>query len=135
MILQSTFTNLTAMARLVHPRLPLHLLAGNLFDTLASVRKLKIPLLVIHGSADEEIPSSMAHELLAAGTTAKRMHIVEGGLHNDLFARDPDALVRAILQFLAEVPQHTRDYEIEPPSKLDESIDAALRLVRNVLRH
>lgn len=135
LILQSTFTNLTAMARLLHPRLPLHWLAGNLFDTLHSVRKLKIPMLVIHGSADEAIPSSMAHELFAASTAAKRLHIVEGGLHSDLFAREPDALVRAISQFLAEVPLHTRDYPIEPPSKLDESIDAALRLVRNVLRH
>src|SRR6185503_18429678 len=80
LILQSTFTNLTAMARLVHPRVPLHWLAGNLFDTLASVRKLKIPMLVIHGSADEAIPSSMAHELFAASTTVKRIHIVEGGL-------------------------------------------------------
>jgi fermentation-respiration switch protein FrsA (DUF1100 family) len=130
LILQSTFTNLTAMARLLHPRVPLHWLAGNLFDTLESVRKLKIPMLVIHGSADEAIPSSMAHELFAACTTAKRIHIVESGLHGDLFMRDPDTLVGAISHFLAEVPQHTRAYEIEPLSKLDEAIDAALRLVR-----
>jgi fermentation-respiration switch protein FrsA (DUF1100 family) len=132
LILQSTFTNLTAMARLLHPRVPLHLLAGNLFDTLDSVRRLKIPLLVIHGSADEAIPSSMAQELFAASTEAKRLHVVEGGAHGDLFVRDPDALVRAISQFLAEVPHHTDSYPIEPPSKLDRSVDAALRLMRGV---
>lgn len=134
LILQSTFTNLTAMARLLHPRVPFHLLAGNLFDTLDSVRKLKIPLLVMHGSADEAIPSSMAHELFAASTTPKRIQIIEGGLHGDLFVRDPKALGQAISQFLAEVPHHSREYPIEPPSKVDESIDAALRLIHRMLR-
>lgn len=132
LILQSTFTNLTAMARMRHPRVPLHLLAGNLFNTLESVRKLKIPLLVIHGSADEAIPFAMGQELFKASTTMKRMHAVEGGMHSDLFLRDPDALVRSIAQFLAEVPRHTRDYAIEPLSKIEKSIDAALRLVRSL---
>jgi len=134
LILQSTFTNLTAMARLLHPRVPLHLLAGNLFDTLDSVRKLKIPLLLMHGSADESVPVSMAHALFGASKTAKRLHIVEGGLHGDLFKRDSAALIQAIAQFIAELPQESRAVPIERPSKLDASIDAALRLLRRTLR-
>lgn len=134
LILQSTFTSLTAMARVLHPRAPLHLLAGNLFDTLDSVRKLKIPMLVIHGSADESIPSSMARELYDASQSRKSIHIVEGGLHSDLFTRDPGAVVRAIAEFLAEVPRHTRTYPIEPPSKLDEAVDAALHILRDAIR-
>jgi uncharacterized protein len=134
LILQSTFTNLTAISRLHHPNVPLHLLAGNLFDTLDSVRKLKIPLLIIHGSADESIPPSMAHELYEAGPTAKRIHIVEGGLHGDLFTRDSAALIQTIAQFIAEIPQETRPFPIEQPSKVDTSIDAVLRLVRRALR-
>jgi fermentation-respiration switch protein FrsA (DUF1100 family) len=130
LILQSTFTSLTAMARLLHPQVPLHLLAGDLFNTLESVRKLQIPLLVLHGSADEAIPCKMGHELYGACTTPKRIHIVEGGLHGDLYQRDADALVWAISQFLADVPPHARPYPIEPPSKIDEAVDAALRLLR-----
>ena len=134
LILQSTFTNLTAMARLRHPRVPLHLLAGNLFDTLDSVRKLKIPLLLIHGSADESVPVSMAHDLFRAARTDKRLHIVEGGMHGDLFMRDSATLIPLIARFLAELPQVTRPIPLERPSKLDESIDAVLRLVRRTLR-
>ena len=134
LILQSTFTSLTAMARVLHPRAPLHLLAGNLFDTLDSVRKLKIPMLVIHGSADDAVPSSMAQDLFDAGQSPKRIHIVEGGLHGDLFTRDPDAVVRAIAEFLAEVPEHPRDYPIEPPSKLEEAVDAVLHILRDAIR-
>lgn len=134
LILQSTFSNLTAMARMLHPNVPLHLLAGDLFDTLASVRKLQIPLLVMHGSEDESIPVEMAHELFDACTTPKRIHIVEGGKHGDLYQRDPEALVWTISQFLADVPQQTRPFPIEPPSKVDESIDATLRLLRRAFR-
>lgn len=134
LILQSTFTSLTAMARLLHPQWPLHLLAGNLFDTRESVRRLQIPLLVLHGSADESIPPSMAHELFNACKTPKRIHIVEGGMHGDLYERDPDALVWALSQFLADLPVHRGPFAIEPPSKLDVSIDAALRVLRRALR-
>lgn len=134
LILQSTFTNLTAMARLIHPRVPFHLLAGNLFDTLGSVRKLKIPLLILHGSDDEAIPASMARELFAASPGPKRMHIVEGGLHSDLYTRDAASLIQALSQFLAEVPQRTEAIPLEPPSKVEESVDAALRLVRRFVR-
>jgi fermentation-respiration switch protein FrsA (DUF1100 family) len=132
LILQSTFTSLTAMAKLLHPGTPLHLLAGNLFDTLDAVRKLKIPILVMHGSADESVPSAMAQELFDACTSPKRIHIVEGGLHSDLFTRDPEAVIGAISQFLAEVPRQTRSYPIEPPSKVDEAVDAMLRLMHTL---
>jgi fermentation-respiration switch protein FrsA (DUF1100 family) len=108
MILQSTFSNLASLARVMHPHVPVHLLAGDLFNTLASVRKLQIPLLVIHGTADETIPVSMAHELFDACATPKSKHVVEGGMHGNLFVRDADGLVRAIVQFLAEVPPVSR---------------------------
>jgi fermentation-respiration switch protein FrsA (DUF1100 family) len=134
LILQSTFTTLTAMARLLHPQLPLHLLAGDLFDTSESIRKLTVPLLMLHGSADESIPCAMAHELFGACTTPKRIHIVEGGMHRDLYERDPEAMVAAIEQFLAELPHHPQTFAIEPPSPFEESIDAALRVVRHALR-
>lgn len=134
LILQSTFTSLTAMAKLLHPQVPLHVLAGDLFNTHDSVRKLQIPLLVLHGSADEAIPCAMAHELYGACKTAKRIHIVEGGMHGDLYQRDADALVWEISQFLADLPAHARPFAIEEPSKFDAAIDAALRVLRHALR-
>jgi fermentation-respiration switch protein FrsA (DUF1100 family) len=113
---------------------PLHLLAGDIFNTLESIRKLQVPLLILHGSADEAIPCSMAHELFGACKTPKRIHIVEGGLHGDLYERDADALVWAISQFLADLPPHAKAFPVEPPSKLDDAIDGALRVVRPARR-
>jgi fermentation-respiration switch protein FrsA (DUF1100 family) len=134
LILQSTFTSLTAMARMLHPGTPLHLLAGDLFDTLASVRKLDIPLLVIHGTADESIPIAMAHELFDAARGLKRRHLVEGGLHSDLFSRDATALVETISQFLAEVPKSARPFTPETQSRVNDWLDAALRVMRHAWR-
>ncbi|HEX8151790.1 MAG TPA: alpha/beta fold hydrolase, partial [Thermoanaerobaculia bacterium] len=56
LILQSTFTNLADIARCEHPRVPLYLLAGGVFNTLAVVKKLRVPLLVLHGKHDEVCP-------------------------------------------------------------------------------
>ncbi|HKR62749.1 MAG TPA: alpha/beta fold hydrolase, partial [Thermoanaerobaculia bacterium] len=89
LILQSTFTSLPKITRALHPRLPLHLFAGNLFDTLTVIKKLQVPLLVLHGLADEVCPCSMAQELVDACPGVKQSHFIEGGLHKDLFHRDP----------------------------------------------
>ena len=104
MILQSTFTSLTALTRVLYPRLPLHLLAGNLFNTIRVVRELELPLLVLHGTKDEVSPCSMAHELFGACPhPRKRIHCVEGALHKNIFTTDSDSIVWAISQFVAEL--------------------------------
>lgn len=104
LILQSTFTSLTDITRVLYPRLPMHLLAGNLFDTISVVRNLEVPLLVMHGTADEVIPCSMAHKLFGVcPSEKKRMHLVDDALHKDMYVRDPDALIWAISQFIADL--------------------------------
>lgn len=103
LILQSTFTSLRDITRQLYPRFPLHLLAGGMFDTLGAVRRLRVPLLVLHGTADEVVPCSMAHSLFEACPTARRIHPVEGALHKDIFVRDPDAAAREIGRFLEDV--------------------------------
>jgi len=134
LILQSTFTSLPRLARFLHPRVPLHLLAGKLFDTIRVVRKLTVPLLVLHGTEDEVIPCSMAHELINACKTPKRIVSIEGGLHNDLYVREPDTLVWAISQFLAELPHHRHAATVEPASRYETFLALALRKCRRIFR-
>lgn len=100
LILQSAFTSLMDMTRLMHPRLPMHLLAGKLFDTLSVVRKLKAPLLVLHGAEDEVAPAWMAHKLHdSCPHDSRSIHIIEGGLHRDIYECDGRTLRRAIRTF------------------------------------
>lgn len=133
-ILQSTFTSLTRLARFLHPRVPLHLLAGKLFDTIRVVRNLTVPLLVLHGTEDEVIPCAMAHELVAACKMPKRIVSIEGGLHNDLYLREPDTLVWAISQFLAELPRHKHPTTVEPAPRTETFLALAMRKCRRIFR-
>ncbi|MEA2491780.1 MAG: uncharacterized protein QOH21_3572 [Acidobacteriota bacterium] len=110
LILQSTFTTLADLTRLLFPRLPLHLLARHLFNSKAVIRKVDVPLLVLHGTADEVVPCSMADELLdACGAPRKKLHRVEGALHKDLFTVDPETLVTVLGEFLRDLPQHASE--------------------------
>jgi fermentation-respiration switch protein FrsA (DUF1100 family) len=132
LILQSTFTSLPAITRVIFPA-PMHILAGNLFDTLGVVKRLTVPLLVIHGGSDEVVPCSMAHELFAACTSPKHIEIVDGGLHKDLYTRDCRSLIAAVNRFAASLPNDTRAIPLGPEEP-DDVVDRALRYLRRRLR-
>ncbi|HYO79139.1 MAG TPA: alpha/beta hydrolase [Thermoanaerobaculia bacterium] len=134
LILQSTFTSLPSLTRVLHPRVPLHLFARKLFDTLRVIRRLDVPLLVLHGTDDEVIPCWMAHEIFDACKAPKRMHSIEGGLHKDLYLREPDTLIWALTQFLADVPKQKRAHTVEPAPRLEYWSSFALRALRRVRR-
>lgn len=135
LILQSTFTSLPQITRVLFPRAPLHLLSGNLFDTMSVVKRLQVPLLVIHGTEDETCPCWMGHEIFGAcASETKRIVTIEGGLHKNLFERDPDAIIWAVSQFLAELPKTTRVTSVEETPLLEEVVDSVLRSVRSYLR-
>jgi alpha-beta hydrolase superfamily lysophospholipase len=133
MILQSTFTSLPKITRALHPRLPLHLVAGNILDTLSVIRHLQVPLLVLHGLSDEVCPCAMARELVNACPSPVTFQFIEGGLHKNLFHRDPDALIWMISQFISQLP-HGRTFSVDEPPLVEEWIDSAFRAVRRLLR-
>ena len=55
------------------------------------VPKITVPILFVTGGADNVTPKEMAEELYeAAVTNDKRLHILEGGGHNDLPEREDD---------------------------------------------
>ena len=135
LILQSTFTSLPDVTRALFPRLPLHLLAGNLFNTLSVVKRLQVPLLVIHGSSDEVSPSWMAEALHEnCASERKVLHIVDGGLHKDLYTKDCDALVWAINRFASDLPRHTEHIPLDRAARTEELADAAMRFIRRHMR-
>jgi alpha-beta hydrolase superfamily lysophospholipase len=134
LILQSTFTSLPAITRVLYPRVPMHLLAGDFFDTISIVKRLQVPLLILHGEKDEVVPSWMARVLYDACNARSHMHIVEGGLHKDLYLRDCQSLVWAVNRFASDLPTNTRTIPLEKQPRLNEWMDGALRLVRRGLR-
>ena len=83
-ILLSPFTSIRELAARVAPWAPVSLLLRDRFDTAALAPALKLPTLIVHGSNDEVIPSSMGRRL-SEQIAGARLIWVEGGMHNDLF--------------------------------------------------
>jgi len=134
LILQSTFTSLPDITRVAFPGLPLHHFSGRLFDTLSVVKRLTIPVMIIHGAADEVCPSWMAQQLHdACAADKKRLVLVENGLHKDIWDRDPDKLIWEINQFATNLPLSPDIIDV-PPTPVEHAIDAAFRGLRRMLR-
>jgi alpha-beta hydrolase superfamily lysophospholipase len=134
LILQSTFTSLPQITRVLFPKLPLHWFAGNEFNTVDVIKHLQVPLLILHGTADEVCPNWMAQHIYDACQSEKRIHRVEGGLHKDLYIRDPDALIWAVSQFIAELPRNPKTFSVEDAPAIEQWTDSALRVLRRVFR-
>jgi len=82
LIVESSFTSIREMAKLRkrYALLPMQLLHQR-FDSIQKVSKLKLPVLYIHGTADEVVPYAMGEQLFKASGGRKRFIAIGGGLH------------------------------------------------------
>ncbi|MEO7329135.1 MAG: alpha/beta hydrolase [Minicystis sp.] len=103
LVLIAPYTSIPAVAGRVVPFLPVSLIVGDRFDTLAKAPRLTLPTLVIHGRDDDLIPWEMGRDLAAALPHA-RLFTVAGGHHNDLFALQGPAIYDAIAALARDTP-------------------------------
>ena len=103
-ILYSPLTSLGDMAKAVHPRLPLHWLAGGQFNSLARIGGVSRPLLIIHSAADEIIPVEQGYRLFAAAPEPKQFLIPDAAGHNDTLDLSDTALGQGLTAFLNSLP-------------------------------
>jgi fermentation-respiration switch protein FrsA (DUF1100 family) len=84
LILESAFTNSADMAKMLapflfdwRPKVP--------YDNLGKIDKVKVPVLVIHGTEDEIIPVDMGRRVFAAANEPKELYLISGAHHNDTY--------------------------------------------------
>jgi fermentation-respiration switch protein FrsA (DUF1100 family) len=99
LVLVSPFTRLRDVARVHYG--PLAMLAGDGFDAIGLIPKVRRPLLVAHGDQDEIVPFELGVKLFEAANEPKKFLRVEGAHHNDVFASSE--LMDAIVRFANEV--------------------------------
>jgi alpha-beta hydrolase superfamily lysophospholipase len=96
-ILESTFTSIGDMfGTFKWGWLPVSMLINQRFDSLATVPRIKAPLLIVHGSKDALVPLRFGQALFEKATAAKRFLLVEGGTHSNTSLLGADAY-RAVL--------------------------------------
>ncbi len=67
------------------------------------VQKAKVPILFIHGSADNFVPCSMCQELYDNCGSPKKILIVEGAAHAESYYKDMAAYEKALTEFANEI--------------------------------
>jgi fermentation-respiration switch protein FrsA (DUF1100 family) len=104
-ILESPFASIPEMARAVYPFLPpVGPLIRTRYDTLSKVKRLRRPLLVVHGEHDEIVPLSQGRRVFQAASEPKRFYVIRGARHNDTYDTGGDAYWGVLREFLESLP-------------------------------
>ncbi|MGZ3724831.1 MAG: alpha/beta hydrolase, partial [Pseudobdellovibrio sp.] len=82
LVLETPYTSIKAMAGVVLPIVPSFFVRYEL-DNEKNIKDLKIPILILHGTADPVVPYSQALELSKINSHITFITI-EGGTHNSL---------------------------------------------------
>lgn len=71
-------------------------------DTRKTLAESKIPVLMVHGTADDFVPCEMSEQGYTACTAKKRLLLVKGAEHGVSFIVDQESYTRELLWFLKE---------------------------------
>jgi len=84
LIVESSFTTLADIAKeWSFPWLPLGVLMSQKFDSVSKIGRIAMPVLIVHGAIDHDVPSRFGQALYAAATGRKKLLLIEGGGHSD----------------------------------------------------
>jgi hypothetical protein len=104
LILESTFTSIRdVVAASAYGWLPVGPLITQRFDALEKIAAVRLPVLIMHGTADRVIPHEMADRLYAAAPGPKRLVKFDGVSHSGSAWRAPEEYARAVRGFVAGV--------------------------------
>jgi fermentation-respiration switch protein FrsA (DUF1100 family) len=99
LIVESTFTSMPDIAKLSYWMFPVDRMLHQRFDALARIPSVRLPVLLIHGTADAEVPCTMSERLFAAAREPKQLTLIPGGGHEDNAGIGATQYVRDVLAF------------------------------------
>lgn len=100
LILESPFASVREMARAILPLLPIGPLLKTRYDTEEKIRKIKTPLLVLHGDRDEVVPFAQGKIVFAAAPEPKTFFTISGAGHNDTYRVGGDRYFEQLKNFI-----------------------------------
>ena len=88
LIVESSFTTLADVAEVVvDTRWPIRWLLTQKFDSVDKIAKVRMPVLLVHGTADSYVPARFSEALYAAAAAPKKLLLIEGAGHNNSMRR------------------------------------------------
>ena len=85
LVLESTFTNMGAMARCLYPLPFTEQLLKHRLNAAGEIAQVRVPILFFHGDQDKVVPLQLGRELYEAALAPKEFVTVPGAGHNDTY--------------------------------------------------
>jgi uncharacterized protein len=85
LILETPFTSIPDMARVLLPFFPIGGLLRTKYDSLGKMQGIRVPLLVLHGDRDDVVPYELGRRLFEAANPPKTFYTIRGARHNDTY--------------------------------------------------
>ena len=109
LIIESTFTNLGDVAAALattYTSLPVRWLVSQKFDSIDKIAEVNMPVLIVHGTADQFVAPRFSQALFEAAREPKNLLMVPGGNHNNSMNLGRQAYAQAIQALLnADAPK------------------------------
>jgi hypothetical protein len=109
LILESPMTSIPSLARSLFPWLPVGFLLSTKYDSLAKIGKIRTPLLIFHGTADEIVPFSHGRRLFEAANEPKRFFAIQGAHHNDTYLMGGEEYLQVWQEFLEGIASASKE--------------------------
>jgi fermentation-respiration switch protein FrsA (DUF1100 family) len=85
LVLEAPFTAALDVAAKTYPWVPVSLLMRDPFPTRDMIVKIGVPVLIVHGTNDETVPVAEGQELFELAHEPKKLAIIDGASHGDLW--------------------------------------------------
>jgi len=105
LILESPPSSLVGMMKRLFPSLPPEDLPIK-YDSLSKIKRISVPLLILHGDCDEVVPFFMGRKLYEAANEPKQFYTIENAGHNDTYMVGGEEYFQAIENFIESVETH-----------------------------
>lgn len=83
LVLEAPFTSMAAAAQYHYPWVPAIWLVRDRFDNLNKIKRVHAPVLIVHGDADQVVPTAMSRRLYEAAEEPKSFKILNGAGHDN----------------------------------------------------
>jgi fermentation-respiration switch protein FrsA (DUF1100 family) len=105
-VLESPYTSTVDVAAYRFPVVPVTWLMEDRFESLARIRAITEPLLIMHGDSDTVIPQHFGRELFEAANQPKEGFWPHGLGHNDIFDNGGFDIALKFIQRTLKLPEY-----------------------------
>jgi len=107
-VLEAPYTSTVDVAAYRFPVVPVTLLMEDRFESLARIRAITEPLLIMHGDADTVIPQHFGRQLFEAANQPKEGFWPHGLGHSDIFDNGGFDTALSFIQHTLKLPEATQ---------------------------